>query len=195
MLDTIHRTAAVLLAAGLSRRMGAQDKLLLPVAGEPLYAHALALMQTLDVHDRLVVTNQPEIAAAAKHLGFAVVPNPAAAHGMGTSVAAGAAALHAAVTQAVFLNADQPFLCAETVNTLLAAAMQSGKIIVPYANGKPSSPCVFPRRFFGELAMLSGEQGGKAIWSRQPEAVLKLPIEGDARDIDTPHDYQTMKKA
>ena len=36
-------TAAIVLAAGLSRRMGETDKLWLPVGGVPMYRHALAL--------------------------------------------------------------------------------------------------------------------------------------------------------
>lgn len=187
--------AVVLLAAGLSRRMG-RDKLMLPVQGRPLYAFALDLMQSLRADMRLVVTNNPRIAAEAAQRGLDVIANPAAASGMGTSVAAGTNALHACVQTAVFLNADQPFLKPETINRLTHAAEESGKIIVPHVHGAPCSPCVFPRRFFGALSALSGEQGGKAVWSAHPDAVLPfmLHADDDFRDIDTPEDYREINR-
>lgn len=186
--------AAVLLAAGLSRRMGT-DKLMLPVQGKPLYAHALGLMQSLRADVRLVVTNNPLIAADATQRGFDVVSNPAAADGMGTSVAAGAAALHESVHYAVFLNADQPFLAPQTVGRLIEAARQSEKIVVPHVDGKPCSPCVFPQRFFPALAALDGARGGKVVWDAHPASTLHLPlaITDDCRDVDTPDDYHAMK--
>ena len=111
--------AAVVLAAGFSRRMGT-DKLLLEVGGAPMYRHALRLATALPVRTRIVVTNHPAIAREAEVMGFTAVPSPRAGEGMGCSVAAGAAALGSEGC-AVFLNADQPFLQVETVKTLLDA--------------------------------------------------------------------------
>ena len=78
--------AAVVLAAGFSRRMG-MDKLMLDVHGRPMYRHALALAAALEVSRCIVVTNNPIIAREAGAMGFEIVPSPHAAGGMGFSVA------------------------------------------------------------------------------------------------------------
>ena len=64
--------AAVVLAAGFSRRMGT-DKLLLEVGGAPMYRHALRLAAALPVRTCIVVTNHPAIAREAEAMGFAAV--------------------------------------------------------------------------------------------------------------------------
>lgn len=188
-------TAAVVLAAGLSRRMGDADKLLLPFGGAPLYRRALRLAASLDAGARLVVTNHPAIAAEARAMGFAVVPSPQAGEGMGCSVAAGAAALGAPIARAAFLNADQPFLRAETVGALVRLSAQTDGIAVPRVEGRPCSPCVFPRRFFGELAALTGETGGRAVWKRHAEDVrfYDAPDAAEFADVDTPEAYARLK--
>lgn len=186
-------TAAVVLAAGLSRRMGEQDKLRLPVGGAPMYRHALTL--AADVADTcLVVTNDPGLAAEGEEMGVRAVPSPRAAEGMGYSVAAGAAALDARADYALFLGADQPFLQPATVQQLVHLAQESDCIAVPRVDGKPCAPCVFPRRFFGELAALTGDTGGRAVWKQHADEVRfwDTPNTAEFADIDTPESYQRL---
>ena len=136
-------TTLVLLAAGLSRRMGC-DKLLLNLNGQPLYLRALALMAQFPQAKGLVVSNTREILDAAHSRGYAAIQNPLAHLGMGTSVAAAARRLD--TDCAVFLNGDQPALSRNCLEKLLETAARTAQIVVPRAAGQSCSPCVFPRR-------------------------------------------------
>ena len=40
------------------------------------------------------------------------------------------------------------------------------------ANNRPTSPCVFPKRYFAELSTLHGENGGRIVWQRNIDDVL-----------------------
>ncbi|MBM4415498.1 MAG: hypothetical protein FJ035_04435, partial [Chloroflexi bacterium] len=65
-------TAAILLAAGSSARMGELDKLWVPLDGQPLVAHALRMLGALPGVDVLAVAapaaRRPQLAALARDL-------------------------------------------------------------------------------------------------------------------------------
>lgn len=184
--------AAVILAAGYSRRMGRTDKLLLPVCGEPMYRRAIRLACVCGLFSTVVVvTNREEIAAFARQSGAQPVQNPRAAQGMGTSVAAGCAALPEHMEFCAFLTADQPFLTVDILCKLVQAACRNDAIAVPRVDSRPKSPCVFPARFFGQCKALSADQGGKGIYREHLDEVVWVEFaDGPAwRDIDTERDY------
>lgn len=189
------RTAAVILAAGLSRRMGKADKLKLHIDGIPMYQHVILLASASGLFsDGIVVTNQRDIAAFARTCGAQPVENPFAQQGQGTSVAAGARALPEDTDFCAFFTADQPFLTKEILRKLVDTAEQTGNIVVPRVNGVPKSPCIFPKRFFAQCKALSGETGGKGIYRQHLDEVVWVDFpDGNAwRDIDTAGDYSAV---
>lgn len=181
---------AVVMAAGLSKRMGA-DKLSLPLEGKPIFMHSLSHVCEMPFAQRIVVTNQEQIAQYAKACGFQVVPSPDAALGMGHSVAAGARAVHENVDALMFLNADQPFMTREIVGKLCDLFEEKNQIIVPCIAGKPSSPCIFPIRFRAELSALRGEQGGRQVYRRHLDETYFAEQQSAEvfTDFDCPADY------
>ena len=183
--------AAVVLAAGLSRRMG-RDKLLLPLSGRPVFTYPVDLIAALPFDQSILVTNTPDIADYARTHGFLVVPSPYAAQGMGHSVAAGAGAVDPDMTAALFLNADQPFLTADLVHSLCKTCLETDQIVVPVVQDRPCSPCVFPRRFLPELTMLTGDQGGKKVYRQHPEQTKMIDWLDAAVfvDLDDPETYR-----
>lgn len=188
-------TAAVILAAGYSRRMGQQDKLKLLVEGVPMYQRIITLACTCNLISHvIVVTNQSDIAAFARQSHAQSVENPLAAQGMGTSVSAGCRALPKYTDFCIFLTADQPFLTVDILCTLVQTACRTGNIVVPRVGGQPKSPCVFPARFFEQCKALSADQGGKGVYRAHLDEVTWVNIaDGPAwRDIDTAYDYSAV---
>ncbi len=181
---------AVVMAAGLSRRMGA-DKLHLPLKDKPVFQYAVDVAAQLPFAARLIVTNQSEIAAYAEEQGLQVIPSPDAALGMGHSVAAGTQAVDKSTDGILFINADQPFIAPEVVEGLYRIFVERDQIIVPCVKGRPSSPCIFPMRFWEELCGLKGDRGGRQVYEKHPDETFfaAQAQERSFTDLDIPADY------
>ncbi len=185
--------AAVILAAGQSKRMNGTDKLFLDINSINMFEHSFILAKKLNIACCIVVTNNEKISNKAKEYNFLTVKSPNALNGMGFSVAEGAKALPDKITHAVFLNADQPFISAEIINNLIDKAQKTDKIIVPMAGDRPTSPCIFPKRYFDKLGMLQGENGGRIIWQQNIDDVLFENVpQNQMIDIDTTEVYNAL---
>ncbi|HSB41379.1 MAG TPA: nucleotidyltransferase family protein [Methylomirabilota bacterium] len=188
--------AAVVLAAGLSRRMG-QDKLLMPVGGKALIRHTVETVLAGGVDSVWVVTGPDveAIAAALVGLDVQLVVNPAPEEGQAGSLRAGIAALPASVDAVVIALGDQPSLDPSIIPALLAARRTSPKLIVAprYRDGQ-GNPVLFKREIFPELLRLTGDQGARPIIQQEPARVewveLDLPM---PPDVDTPADYEKIR--
>ncbi|RMF18353.1 MAG: 4-diphosphocytidyl-2C-methyl-D-erythritol kinase [Alphaproteobacteria bacterium] len=198
------RIAALLLAAGSSRRFGPSDKLHAPLAGEPLIRHAARPLAEAGLAWRFVV-HRPDDRRAPEILSdvsFRPVANPAHAEGMASSIRAGIDALLRAEDEAgtrfegVFVMlADMPHVQSATVRRLLAAhkealARESGDrtplAFVPTYQGKRGHPVLFARAAFGELCALEGDEGARRLLGRWAPRVSEIAVDdpGILVDID-----------
>jgi molybdenum cofactor cytidylyltransferase len=188
--------AAVVLAAGRSRRMG-QAKLLMPVAGRAIVRHAVEGVLAGGVDSVWVVTGPDggPIEAALAGLDVQIVVNPAPEEGQAGSVRAGIAALPAPVDTALIALGDQPALEPSIIPALLAARRTSTRpIVAPRYRDGPGNPVVFKREIFPELLRLTGDQGARPVIQKEPARVewveLDLPM---PPDVDTPADYEKIR--
>ena len=186
------KVTAILLAAGLSRRMGA-DKLLLPYRGKTILQTAVGLLSVLPVYEKILVTDSmrldkvllpPEIRAEINR-------NPETGQSgslkLGISASAGDCWL--------FMAADQPRLTVWDLQPLLdTAGANADKIICPCINMNPCTPALFPARFRAELLNITGDTGGKPVREAHPEACLLVEAKFPAHflDVDDMDDYQTV---
>ncbi|HUG35922.1 MAG TPA: nucleotidyltransferase family protein, partial [Candidatus Limnocylindrales bacterium] len=155
----------IVLAAGLSRRMG-RPKLLLELRGAPVIRRTVEGLLGAGLDDLVVVVG-PAVDAVAEALSglpvrFAVNPAPEA--GQAGSVVAGVRALSPCATAALIALGDQPSLPAAVVPRLLEAFHSSGKPIVAplYRDGR-GNPVLFASSLFPELLALHGDRGARAI--------------------------------
>lgn len=185
----MHRVSAIVMASGLSRRMGAVNKLLLDVNGAPLFTVALDALAAAQPYEIIVVSAHEAVKARARELGMQAIHNPAPEEGMAASVRLGTAA--ATGTHLLYVTADLPCLDAATVRAVIAASKaQPAAIICPVAEGRRGVPTVFPAGLKREFLALTGEQGGREVMRRH-EDLVRL-VEADPRallDIDTLEDY------
>ena len=190
--------AAVVLAAGLSRRMG-QAKLLLPVGGRAIIRHAVEAVLAGGIDSAWVVTGPDvePIAAALAGLDVQVVVNPTPEEGQAGSLRAGITALPATVDAVLIALGDQPALAPVIIPALLAARRTSAKpIVAPRYRDGQGNPVLFKRQIFPELLGLTGDRGARPIIRKDPSRVewvdLDLPM---PPDVDTPGDYEKIRTA
>jgi molybdenum cofactor cytidylyltransferase len=199
----LARIGAVLLAAGASRRFGAADKLTAPLAGKPLVRWSAEAVASSSLAPVVVVTGAdpaPIAAALAGLSGLRFVANPDAERGMGTSVAAGIAALaDEQLDGAAIVPGDMPLLSPALIDTLVAAFDAEAGARIVYAaatDGAQRNPVLWPARHFGALNRLDGAAGGKALLAAHAAEGKAVPVAPDWRlaDIDTRADLENAAR-
>jgi molybdenum cofactor cytidylyltransferase len=185
------RIAAVILAAGQSRRMGGPNKLLAKVREKPLVAIAAEAALRSHAKPVVVVTghNPDAIRSALGNAAVRFVHNPAYADGLSTSLRAGISSLPADVDGAVVLLADMPRVTAAMINKLIDALKpeEGAAIIVPTFKGQRGNPVLWARKYFADLAGTRGDTGGRDLIAANRIAVREVELgEAAAIDLDTP---------
>lgn len=211
-MRTPSSTAAIILAAGSSSRMGnGRHKLLLPLGGRPVLAHVLAATLASQAAPIIIVIGhhsdrvRAALAEYATHPAITIVENPAYQQGMSTSIHAGLQALLSkengpqssspAVNGALIMLGDQPLMTTHIIDTLIATRQASGKrIIAPLYNSRRGNPVLFDASLFPELMEVSGDEGGRSVVERHRQEIAVVEL-GDAMasyDVDTWDAYQQV---
>ena len=186
------RIAAVVLAAGLSRRMGSTNKLLAEVEGAPLVARCVDAALASSARPVVVVIGHEaarvRAALAGREVAFVHNPDPGA--GLSSSLRLGIAALGDKVDGAVVCLGDMPWVRAEHIEGLIAAFETSPArpICVPTWDRKRGNPVLWPARHFAEIAALSGDSGARSLLDAYAGEVCTVPVAdaGVTLDVDTP---------
>lgn len=198
-MSDIREIAAIVLAAGTSRRFGA-DKLLHPLTLHgvtwPLVAHSL--LPWLDVFGKItVVVRQDSHAlcnAAVEALGMSSATAirwlvcADAAHGMAASLASGVRANRNAAGWLIGL-ADMPAVPAAAIAGVKNALLNGADIAAPAFKGRRGHPVGFASHYLEALLALQGDKGARSLLERDKSCVEHVNIYNDGifTDIDT-HD-------
>lgn len=202
-----HRTAAavaaVILAAGQSRRMG-QPKQLLVVDGEALVVRAVRI--ALQSRARLirVVTGAAADAVSAllaetfpTEPRLSLVHNADFATGQASSVRCGVATLPKGIEAALYLPTDQPWLSVHLLDGLITAWEAGARLAAAALEGKVrGAPAIFDRTCWPALQQLGGDVGARAIF--KDFATEIVPVSAtvhELRDLDTPEDLAALNAA
>lgn len=183
----------IMLAAGNSRRFGS-NKLLYGIDGMPMYRHILLELKEVKAAleeqghrcEITVVTQYEEIAQEAEKLGARFLYNLHPDEGISSSLKIGLR-VNREMDACLFTVADQPWLRWETVFGLVDVFLRDGKgIACVEHDGKTGNPCVFSKKYYGELMELSGDVGGKrvVVAHRWDVAVMKVEDGREMVDVD-----------
>jgi molybdenum cofactor cytidylyltransferase len=186
------RVAALVLAAGQSRRMGQANKLLAELDGRALVSHMVDAALASRATPVIVVTGHQaeQVRAALGDRRVQLVHNPAYADGLSTSLKAGLAALPEDVEGVLVALGDMPRIRPAQIDRLIAAfnPSEGRAICVPTVRGKRGNPVLFATRFVPEMSQIGGDVGARHLIGEHDELVVEIEMEDDAAllDIDTP---------
>lgn len=185
---------AVVLAAGLSRRMGVQ-KLLLPFGGKTIIAHIVdqLLASTVDeVH--IVVGHQAEnIRAELSGRTVSIVNNTNYKSGMLSSVRCGLQYLPEDCRAIMVVLGDQPSITTGLIDEMLQSFAATEKnILVPLHKGKRGHPILFSSHYRDEILTQYGDVGLRGLLYSHSDNVFELdvPTSSVLCDMDYPEDYR-----
>jgi molybdenum cofactor cytidylyltransferase len=190
----------ILLAAGLSRRMGAVDKLLLPVPGldggiEPMVRRSARLYRALGLPVTAVV-GSAAVAEALAGLDLRIVTNPAPEHGQESSVRIGLEAAPLVASGVVIALSDLPWLLPADISALAAhfAALGGRKIVIPRHAGQRGNPPILPAALARRLRDDPGRPAPRVFVDAHRRMTDWHDSDSDhfIRDIDTPEDAATL---
>ena len=195
-----YPVSAVLLAAGASSRMGAENKLLLPWGDRPVLAVVVDALTGAALHEVVVVVGHEAgtVASVLERYPVRVATNSDFAAGMAASLRTGIEAVDAAAAGYLVALGDMPGITAGLVDLLCRRFAEAGEsaILLPVNKGRRGHPVVFARRYRRELLALSGDRGARSVVDSHPESVVEVPVSapGIFADVDTPEEYRNLRE-
>jgi len=192
----VSGVAAVLLAAGESRRMGATNKLSLPVGGKALLRRSAETLLGSDVSEIVVVLgHQAETAEALlSGLPLRTIRNPRYRDGQMTSVHTGLQTLAGTFDGLMICLADQPLLESTDIDHLIDAyrANPECSVLVPVNEGQRGNPVILD--YAHRASILNGNLGCRRLIDRSPDLITWLDVGSNhyTVDVDTPDDYAAL---
>lgn len=191
-------TAAIVLAAGSSSRLG-RPKQLEPWGENNLLGHVVKNVSGFGVEETWVVLgHEMERILDESDLGDAgVVENPEWEEGIASSLRVGLDALTrlSRCDTALIVIGDQPDVSGEVVAGLLASHTKSGKSVsIPKYRYSWGNPVLVDRSLWPRVMSLEGDDGAKRLWQSHPEWVNEVWFGEDSpKDVDTDSDVVDLR--
>ncbi|WP_006247551.1 nucleotidyltransferase family protein [Mycolicibacterium tusciae] len=187
------QVTGVVLAAGLSRRLGT-PKQLLPLGETTLLGATLDVARRC-LFDQVIVTlggSVDEVRAAVQLDGLDIVVAEDAGSGCSSSLRTALPWVDPRSDGIVLMLGDQPLIASDTVTKLIASARGSTVAVCQYTNGI-GHPFWLSRRVFGELAVLHGDKGVWRLIESGRFDVRRVRIDDVVPlDVDTWDDYERL---
>ena len=191
-----EQVAGIILAAGEARRFG-RPKQLLDYHGQPFVRTVVKTALASGLSPVVVVTgaNAEAVEAAVADLPITLARNADWQTGQSSSIQVGLHVLPHRTGAAIFLLADQPQVPPTVLRALVERhSLELDPILAPLVNDRRANPVLFDRATFPDLMSLSGDVGGRDIFSKYPLTYLPWHDESLLLDVDTPEDLKKLRK-
>ena len=191
--------AAVVLAAGCSRRMGSGNKLLSNLNGEPIILRVVEIVSASGAVPVVVVTGHEadRVQSALADCDVQFVHNRRYSDGLSTSLCAGIRAVPDEIAGALICLGDMPMVTTRLLAQLVEAFSRGDgrHVCIPAHHGRRGNPVLIPKAFFSHILKLSGDQGARKLLAQHPDLVEQIEVgnTGIFIDVDTPDDLDRIQ--
>ena len=190
--------SSILLAAGQSKRMLGENKLIKDVKGIPLIKYALNNILKSNVNEIIIILgyqNETIEKLIDKTSRVKFVFNSNYKEGISSSIKKGIKNL-SEKNEAFFISlGDMPSINYNTYNQLIKYSKDK-IVIVPLFKGQKGNTVLFPKSFEKKLLSIEGDSGAKKMLEINKKEVLNLEIDdpGIIKDLDVPSDFNSLNK-
>lgn len=192
------KVSAIVLAAGLSRRMGKVNKMGLLFQGKPIVHHVIDQLESSQSFETIIVTSEVSNELFPDHK---VVMNEQYETGMTSSIQAGVKATSTGADGFMICLGDQPLINTEDYNELINAfsdhlTNNHRAIILPTFEGKKGNPVIFSSHYKNDILNHQHPEGCKGIVQANKDHLVSRALNNSAilLDVDQPEDYERLVK-
>lgn len=185
------KISAIVMASGLSERMG-KNKLLLELKGKKIYQYVYDLLDQVSFDEVILVSSYDELLEEAKKRGYKAIYNDKNMVGKSSSIKLGVN--NSKKDNALmFFVADQPLLTKDTVEKLLEAYKEKNVITYPRTEKRRGAPVIFPPKYREGLLSLEYDEGGMLLVKGQDKNEVLIKDVKELWDIDTYRNLEEIK--
>ncbi len=191
--------SAIILAAGLSKRMELGNKLLLEKKETPIIKITLDNIKAAKVKEIIIVLgkNSKSFKNVIEDKSVKLYFNSNYKNGISSSIKKGIEKVDNSCEGALICLADMPSIKTSTYNKIIDAFYKYKKQnIIPYFNKKKGNPVLFSKSYFQYITNITGDVGARNLIRKNKKDFKKLTVadEGILEDIDNNEQYYNFIK-
>ena len=195
---TASKIGIIILAGGLSKRMGEENKLCKNVEGKPLICHTVAPFIEANIAKPIIITGHQAdaIKEALNNYDLDYIHNPDYAAGMASAITTALGESASSLDHLMIMLGDIPFVSAKDIQEMAAAHLANPSatqmITRAHFKGKAGHPVIWGSAFFDALAKLSGDEGARHLIKAHEDKLYHHEMTSNAclSDYDKPEDFE-----